>query len=102
MRKYFRSYLFIALMGLLHACGTGTTSKPWTPSIAEMICIASLSHDKTLIMMEGNGFQKQSSESPYGQRITTMGFKDSSMDVLLTKSQWKDKNSIFPNRTFRH
>ncbi|WP_449435673.1 hypothetical protein [Pedobacter steynii] len=95
MRKYLRSYVFIVLLGLLHACDTGTGMKPWTPSIAEMISIANMSHDKTLIMMKGKGFQEQSSESQYGQPITTMGFKSSSIDVLLTKSQWKDKDNIF-------
>jgi hypothetical protein len=81
-------------MILFNACGNGTGKKTWSPSIADMIKIAGMSHDRTLVAMKGKGFQSQSSQSYYGQRITRMGFKDSLMDVSLTKGQWKDKDSV--------
>ncbi|WP_166642004.1 hypothetical protein [Pedobacter duraquae] len=54
-----------------------------------------MSHDKTLEVMKGKGFEEHSSETTYGQRITMMRLKNSILDVSLTKSQWKDKDSVF-------
>ena len=95
MIKHLRSYWFIFLLILFNACGNGAGKKTWSPSISGMIKIADMSHDRTLVVMKGEGFQSQSSESYYGQRITRMGFKDSLIDVLLTKGQWKDNDSVF-------
>lgn len=95
MSKHLRRYLFISLLILLDGCGQVTGSKLWSPSIEEMISIANMSHERTLRIMKGKGFEEGSSETHYGQRITMMGLKDSTMDVSLIKSQWKDKDSIF-------
>jgi hypothetical protein len=94
MIKHWRSYGFIFLLILFNACGNGTGKKTWSPGIADMIKIADMSHDSTLLMMKEEGFQLQSSESYGGQRITRMDFKDSLMEVSFTKGQWKDKDSV--------
>lgn len=95
MIRHRRSYWLIFLLILFNACGNGTGKKGWSPGISEMIKIAEMGHDSTLLMMKREGFQLQSSESYGGQRITRMDFKDLLMEVSFTKGQWKDKGRVF-------
>lgn len=88
-------YLFISFLIILHSCSEVTGTKLWSPSVDEMISIADMSHDRTLKIMKNKGFEAHSSETYYGQRITKMSLKHSIMDVSLTKSQWKDKDSVY-------
>ena len=95
MKRLLRSYLFIFLLALLGACDYVSGNSTWSPNIADMIKIANMSHERTLEVMEAESFEKQSSQSYYRQRITTMNYKNSSLEVSLTKGQWKDKNHVF-------
>jgi hypothetical protein len=94
-RYYIMRLITLVLILSVLACSSDNDRRKSTYGIAGMIKIVNLDHDDAISSLVSNGYNLESSDVIYQQRVTIMSLKDKATSVKMFKSQWTDSGKVY-------
>lgn len=89
------SLIKLIIVFAILACSCNNNRKESTYSVAGMIELVNMDHDRTIAFLLSNGYTLNSSDVNQNQRITIMTLNTKSTNAEMLRSQWTDSGKIY-------